>query len=135
MPPRMRAEHKKLLMIALVGCFFAQGALVYTDRTPTRPASSNAATGKRVWQANNCQACHQIYGMGGFLGPDLTNAYSRVPRQRIDVMVKFGFGQMPKFQISDEELNSLVEFLAYVDTTGKGQLRPTKKLPWWVYGE
>ncbi|MCH7870146.1 MAG: c-type cytochrome, partial [Planctomycetes bacterium] len=38
-----------------------------------------AKSGLAIWRENNCQACHQIYGYGGFLGPDLTNLMDRRP--------------------------------------------------------
>ena len=37
---------------------------------------TDIAAGRIVWQKNNCQSCHQLYGLGGYLGPDLTNEMS-----------------------------------------------------------
>ncbi len=48
------------------------------------PVGAPAAAGKLLYQKYNCQACHQIYGLGGYMGPDLTNVYS-APRQRAGV--------------------------------------------------
>ena len=36
-----------------------------------------STNGKLIWQKYNCQSCHQIYSLGGYLGPDLTNVYSK----------------------------------------------------------
>ena len=30
--------------------------------------SAEALSGQQIWQDNNCTACHQFYGLGGFLG-------------------------------------------------------------------
>ena len=39
--------------------------------------NKEAITGKVLYQKYNCTACHQIYGLGGFLGPDLTIVVSQ----------------------------------------------------------
>ena len=68
----------KVWMLGILAlCFVSQTYLVYADPTETRVLEGEELAGRRVWLANNCQACHQLYGFGGFLGPDLTNAASR----------------------------------------------------------
>jgi len=42
--------------------------------TPKAPPASAISTGKKVYAAQGCNACHTIAGQGGKIGPDLSNA-------------------------------------------------------------
>jgi len=75
--------------------------------------------GKMVWQQYNCNACHQVYGLGGYLGPDLTNVYSKRGPAFIQAFLKTGTGAMPQFHLSEEETNSLLSYLKDIDASGK----------------
>ena len=46
--------------------------------------SEKAVSGRIVWQKYNCQSCHQLYGLGRYLGPDLTNVVSNPKKGEID---------------------------------------------------
>ena len=85
---------KKIMMAFLVAAFAVQTALVYSDE-PTGPIDEEAIRGRELWHDNGCQVCHQFYGQGGFLGPDLTNAYSSVDTVRLRSLLTIGSGQMP----------------------------------------
>lgn len=84
-----------------------------------------ASEGRLVWQSYNCQSCHQLYSLGGYLGPDLTNVISNPNKGEkiVRAMVKSGTKQMPSFSLSDNEMNALVEFLKSTDASGKADLR------------
>lgn len=84
-----------------------------------------ASEGRLVWQSYNCQSCHQLYSLGGYLGPDLTNIISSPNKGEtiVRAMVKSGTKQMPAFNLSDHEMNSLIEFLKSVDASGVADLR------------
>lgn len=114
-------------MAGLVAAFVGQTALVYADPTAEEapPLMGIALQGRRIWLDNNCQACHQIYGFGGFLGPDLTNAASRISRERLETVLTVGAGQMPAWGFSVEEIDALEAFLRALDRTGVGQARRT----------
>ena len=73
---------KKSLVAFLVVCFIVQTTLVYSDRRE-QPLSEAALRGRGLYHDEACQVCHQMYGQGGFLGPDLTNAGSRVDASRL----------------------------------------------------
>lgn len=80
--------------------------------------SLEAATGKLYWQKYNCNACHQIYGLGGYLGPDLTNVYSKRGPDYIKAFLKNGTSIMPAFHLTEKETKDLVSFLKDIDASG-----------------
>lgn len=92
--------------------------------------SSAIAEGRLVWQNNNCQSCHQLYGLGGYLGPDLTDVYSTPGKGQdyIKAMLTTGIKQMPTFHLSDREFNQLAAYLKSVDESGNADPRQFKKL-------
>jgi len=87
-----------------------------------------AAEGHLVWQSYNCQTCHQLYSLGGYLGPDLTNIISNPQKgeKLVRVMVKSGTKQMPAFSLSDKEMDALIEFLKSTDASGIADPRKFK---------
>lgn len=79
-----------------------------------------AREGRLVWQKYNCQSCHQLYGLGGYLGPDLTNVYSAKGKGEtfIKAFIRSGTKQMPSFDLSPDEEAQLLEFLRSTDESG-----------------
>lgn len=84
-----------------------------------------ASDGRIVWQTYNCQSCHQFYGLGGYLGPDLTNIISAKGKGEVVIraMVKSGTKQMPAFNLTEDEYSKLIEFLKSVDKSGTSDPR------------
>jgi nitric oxide reductase subunit C len=82
-----------------------------------------AGEGRLVWQRYNCQSCHQLYGLGGYLGPDLTNLTSSPGKDEnyLRAMILSGSDQMPSFKLNDEEMKLLIQFLYDVDKSGDGR--------------
>ncbi len=97
--------------------------MVTTDNT--HYDQTEAAEGRLVWQEYNCQSCHQFYGLGGYLGPDLTNIMSQPGKGELylKAMVKSGTKQMPSFTVPDKKMKELIEFLKSVDASGKADPR------------
>ncbi len=130
---------KKIMMSFLVAAFAVQTALVYSDE-PTGPIDEADIRGRQLWHANGCQVCHQFYGQGGFLGPDLTNAYSSVDTARLRSVLTIGSGQMPAFNFSNAEIRDVRAFLQAMDRPelGRGQLRMARAdsvaAPWDRFG-
>lgn len=112
----------RIVIIVLVSLFAIYNSIVYTQGTSnTAPKlSQNAIIGEKIWQDNNCTACHQLYGLGGYLGPDLTNVYSHPSKgpNYIKAMINSGIKAMPKYDLSEEEKEHLVSFLKNVDQSG-----------------
>lgn len=114
---------KQLALIALVSCYVGQTLLVYADPTRSEPLSAEALRGRRLWHTHNCQACHQMYGFGGFLGPDLTNAIGRLTDDRLRFILTEGASPMPSFGFSDDQIAALRAFLVAMDDSGQGQAK------------
>jgi nitric oxide reductase subunit C len=82
------------------------------------PISYNARKGKLLFQDYNCISCHQIYGLGGYMGPDLTNCYREKGEIVIRHFLKHGSPKMPNYKLSENEIDELTEYLEYIDKTG-----------------
>jgi len=82
--------------------------------------SKSAIAGEQLYQDYNCASCHQLYGLGGYLGPDLTNVISTPGKGPVYVnaFINSGISAMPKFDLSEKERNQIVAFLTSVDETG-----------------
>ncbi len=81
--------------------------------------SKKAQQGEKLWLQNNCNSCHQLYGLGGYLGPDLTNEYSRTDNKEfLKAMFNSGIKAMPQFNFNESESNNLIQFLKEIDRTG-----------------
>jgi nitric oxide reductase subunit C len=129
----MPSETRRILLITLVGIFLAQTWLIYSDPAgrSAPPLSESAARGSRVWHRHNCQACHQIYGFGGFLGPDVTNVASRLGEAdgsaadlaaRLETVLTTGSERMPAFHLDADDRLALATFFMELAATGVGQV-------------
>ena len=108
-------------MTTFCAAFAVYSLVVYTSGTATphlEPMSTEAKHGQQLWQDNNCIACHQFYGLGGYMGPDLTNVISNRGPLVAKAFIANGTAAMPDFDLADAEVDALVEFLEFVDQTG-----------------
>jgi nitric oxide reductase subunit C len=110
---------KLLIFLVLFVAYIIYSVIVYTSGTEGLVSNEKAAEGKLVFQKYNCSACHQLYGLGGYLGPDLTTLMSTKGKGGMYAMaiLKTGTQRMPDFHLKDSEIDALVEFLKYVDRT------------------
>ena len=132
-PSEARTDKVRVVIfLGAVACFFLQTGFVYLnypgDGVGPR-LSPMAKSGLAIWRENNCQACHQIYGYGGFLGPDLTNLMDRRPDEDWEYILTRGRKQMPAFDFDEEQQEEIVAFLTEVSTTGLGVPTFTKVKP------
>ncbi|WP_261843728.1 c-type cytochrome [Aliamphritea ceti] len=104
------------------------------QRLPERDNRENltpqVVLGKKVWEDNNCIGCHTLLGEGAYFAPELGNVYVRYgnSKEAIKGFIKSrpvdgipGRRSMPQFNMSEEELEAVAEFLKYmseIDTNG-----------------
>lgn len=115
---------KIIIFISLFCSYLVYSSIVYTKGTEasTVAVNSGAASilnGKKLFQKYNCISCHQLYGLGGYLGPELTNACSDPARGELYMraFLQAGGTRMPNFHFSAEEVDDIISYLKYVDAT------------------
>ena len=112
------------IFAALALAYFGYSWMVYhAEASAGKDANLESQAeqrGKLVWQRNNCQACHQIYGLGGYLGPDLTDFMSASGKGEpwLRAMLQSGPRAMPVFSLPEQDIVALAAFLATVDSSG-----------------
>lgn len=125
----MMADKLKLGIMVILGLsFLTYSFQLYVDSPKEKGEtveydSELAAKGKLLWQDKNCTSCHQIYGLGGHLGPDLTNVHSKQSEAYIESFLKAGTQVMPNFNLSQEEIDAFKAFFAAIDQSGKSDPR------------
>lgn len=107
-----------LLFLALT--FDSVSAL--PERDNRENLTGTVALGKKVWEDNNCIGCHTLLGEGAYFAPELGNVYTRFGNSK-EAIIGFiksrpvdgipGRRSMPQFNLSDEELEAIAEFLKY----------------------
>ena len=80
------------------------------------------AEGKKLWEVNNCIGCHTLLGEGAYFAPELGNVYQRFGQSK-DAIKGFimsrpaegipGRRSMPQFNLTEQELDAIAEFLKY----------------------
>ena len=120
----LESSSKKIMLTVLTASFVVQTGLVYLDDADIQ-LSADAVEGRKLFHEGSCQVCHQLWGQGGFLGPDLTNAASRIDETRLVSLLTVGSGQMPTFDFDEQQIGYLRAFLEEIDRpdVGRGQLR------------
>lgn len=89
--------------------------------------------GKKVWEDNNCIGCHTLLGEGAYFAPELGNVYQRFGNST-DAIKGFimsrpkdgipGRRSMPQFNLSDEELSAVAEFLKWTSEVNTANWPP-----------
>lgn len=81
--------------------------------------TDSVVRGKHIWETRDCVGCHTILGEGAYFAPELGNVYKRRGGDFIKAWIKAqptgapGRRQMPQFNLTDQQLDDLVEFLKW----------------------
>lgn len=86
-------------------------------------------SGVDVWRSKNCAACHSIFGLGGHIGPDLTNTYKNRNMEYLDLVLKNGMLNMPNLNLSQTERHQLIQYLKDINSLGSYPLKSITSNP------
>lgn len=114
--------NNRAIFMTLCLAFIPYSAYVYTQGTEAAdipPLTDQARYGQQLFQKYNCVACHQFYGLGGYMGPDLTNVISNKGPAYARAFLMSGTQRMPNFHFDDSELDAIIAYLGFVDITGR----------------
>lgn len=101
----------------------------YIVNTSTDPVTEEVAAGKHVWERHSCINCHSLHGEGAYFAPEVGNVMSRWgvlddPEMAYEILKGWmeaqptgieGRRQMPYFELTDDEMRALSEFLRWAD--------------------
>ena len=102
--------------------------------------TESVVRGKHVWERHSCINCHSLLGEGAYFAPELGNVWIRyggpedpeTARELLKAWMQSqpsgieGRRQMPQFNLSDQELDDLIDFLAWVSRTDTQGWPPNK---------
>ena len=94
------------------------------ERSNAQAITPSVVAGKKIWETRNCIGCHTLLGEGAYFAPELGNVYQRRGGDAggaafIKAWIKAqptgapGRRQMPQFNLSEQQLDDLVEFLKW----------------------
>ena len=105
------------------------------DIETAHPITEAVAQGKRVWEKHACFDCHTLFGEGGRYAPEVGRVWLKYGGDKDAADAREGLKawfksqptgisdrhQMPQFNLSDKDLDDLIEFLRWtssIDTQG-----------------
>ena len=94
--------------------------------------------GKKIWENNNCVGCHTLIGEGAYYAPELMNVFNRRGASDESTFKAYMQGwmaaqplsepnrrKMPQFNLSEEEVNNLSDFLIWTSKVDANDWPPT----------
>ena len=116
-----------------IACLLALGVLAMLLPFAADPVQAyyrpDTEPGVRLWRSRNCAACHALYGLGGHLGPDLTNVISRRGRPYAAYVLSAGKGRMSAYALTESEGDALLDYLESFDALGQYPLKSPHAKP------
>ena len=108
------------------------------ERSNEVDMTHSVVAGKKLWEDNNCVGCHTIVGEGAYYAPELMNVFQRrgasdegafkgymrgwMAAQPLDIPHR---RKMPQFNLSDEEVDNLSDFLIWTSKVNANEWPPT----------
>ena len=110
--------YKVFAFILLFVIYISYTGWVYTNATNNADTmTAKEQSGKQLRQQYNCSSCHQVFGLGGYLGPELTTVISDFKRGKIyaKTFLQNGGTRMPDFHFKANEIEDIIAYLKYID--------------------
>ena len=112
---------------------------IRTVSTDESKLTSSVEAGKRIWERHSCINCHTLLGEGAYFAPELGNVWVRYggredadsAREAFKAWMQAmpsnveGRRQMPQFNLTDQELDELIDFLEWTSTINTQGWPPT----------
>ncbi len=116
-------------IVIFVGLSIHSHGYIVEVSTDKAGLTESVARGKRVWEQKACINCHTILGEGAYFAPELGNVMARWgvaddPEVAFEVMKGWmdaqptgieGRRQMPQFNLTDQQVRDLTEFLRWTN--------------------
>ncbi|MCG8560583.1 MAG: cytochrome c [Hyphomicrobiales bacterium] len=118
-------------VVIFVGLSIHSHLYIVNVSTASKPLTESVAAGKRVWEVNACINCHTLHGEGAYFAPEVGNVMTRWgvvddPEDAFETLKAWmesqptgiaGRRQMPRFDLTDQEIRALADFLIWADKT------------------
>ena len=115
-------------LVVFVGLTAQSHLYALNTSTNNDKLTESVARGKHVWEKYACINCHTILGEGAYFAPEVGNVFFRYggrddPEGAKDAIKEWmkaqpsgveGRRQMPQFNLSEQELNDLADYLEWV---------------------
>ncbi len=122
----------RVLILVFFNIMVATTVILTAGHKATGPTN---LSGAEIWRSKNCAACHSIFGLGGHIGPDLTNAYGSKEPDYLDYVLKDGIRKMPNFELSEAERTELIHYLKHINSLGEYPLKSLTAEPFGNYND
>ncbi|SLN44623.1 Nitric oxide reductase subunit C [Roseovarius litorisediminis] len=117
-------------IIIFLGLSVHSHRYIVNTSTNAETLTESVAHGKKLWEKHACINCHTIMGEGAYFAPELANVTTRWgvaddPEAAFETLKGWmdaqpsgieGRRQMPQFNLTDEEVRALSDFLLWVDS-------------------
>ncbi|MBE9536759.1 MAG: cytochrome c [Proteobacteria bacterium] len=120
------------LVIFLVLTYLTHAS--FPERTHPENISEEVVWGKKVWEKHVCIDCHTLLGEGAYYAPELGNVITRLGeegvREILEITAEHGWGgtrRMPQFDLSEKDIDGLVEFFKWMNNVNASNWPPNKE--------
>ena len=125
--------------LLLVGLTF-DTMLELPKRDHRENITEEVANGKHLWEKNNCIGCHSLMGEGAYFAPELANVFDRYgdgDEAQFEAFLQSwmaiqplnvpGRRQMPQFNLTQEQVHDIAQFLIWTSRIDDNGWPPNKQ--------
>lgn len=125
--------------LLLVGLTF-DTMLELPKRDHRENITEEVANGKHLWEKNNCIGCHSLMGEGAYFAPELANVFDRYgdgDEAQFETFLQSwmaiqplnvpGRRQMPQFNLTQEQVHDIAQFLIWTSRIDDNGWPPNKQ--------